>query len=776
MIKLVKDTIVTAISDIVIGLITESVSDGKMTIKENIKFWSFKKKIKKWLREFIKKNDGTILTSGKFEDFLKYYKPIEKIYEHLLQSNGDITTKEELINGLVGQLKVFFNDDEREINVIDESVVRELLVKIYTEYEEYLTSGLSVSEQYLKASILKNQKSESKRQLEYSNNNIREIIEHTSQIKNPEEVMKVYDILSQEIRKVSPDILRLKAKLLMEDNQAVTALDILLNIFDNFQSDLFVVDATIVLSLNLQRNIPQKVIDAAIKIGTARLLTLVAGIYSRENKKAEAKKLMLKALLRNKDNEIGIFGNYLMLQISDSDNTERKIDGIENDTAVVLQGVDGEKLIYCIYEENILPDVPYIWQGATHIYRDQAITIGLLRKKTGDLVMIEGREYHISEIMPVDGYLIRLCLEKLVKANAVKTISIETRDGKLDVENFSRELMKYIPGDEKEFNWLDNYKDFSSFPLPFAILQKTVRVNTVQLIMTLVQSEDIIVRERYDEDLIRGQQFVLSFAAVIMLYMIGVKPEFLKERQVFVPESMRNTILTMCTDIINENDKEHVSSLGVREKRLYMNVVSESEKVQILGEAAALKNFVSQLNTWSNNREFCDVQDEERDWLDVFGISDYDALALAQGKKAVIVTGEVTIQSLIIQEIKLNISGTGILNFLVALKMDVYVLLDCIEQMIKYRFEITMTEKCLRYIIDEYSKLENQELKEDFMCKWIDCLTLVESMGDEYKEVYAQNMMRVCQDIIREEYEVLNPVWRNYFSLCVKYKCGLETK
>ena len=125
MIKLVKDTIVTAISDIVIGLITESVSDGKMTIKENIKFWSFKKKIKKWLREFIKKNDGTILTSGKFEDFLKYYKPIEKIYEHLLQSNGDITTKEELINGLVGQLKVFFNDDEREINVIDESVVRE---------------------------------------------------------------------------------------------------------------------------------------------------------------------------------------------------------------------------------------------------------------------------------------------------------------------------------------------------------------------------------------------------------------------------------------------------------------------------------------------------------------------------------------------------------------------------------------------------------------------------------------------------------------------------
>lgn len=1179
MIKLVKNTIVTAIFDIVIGLITERVSDGKMTIKENIKFQSFKKKIKKWLREFIRKKDGTILTYGKFEDFLKYYKPIEKIYEHLLQSNGDITTKEEFINGLVGQLKVFFNDDERGINVLDELVVRELLVKIYTEYEEYLTSGLSVNEQYLKASLLKNQKSESERQFEDTITNFRKIIEYTSKITNPEDVIKVYDILSQEIRKgnieqvhnllpflrdknedidvamqiklsllsdyqcldmdaveawkkiksnyisdditrililywfdkkekmtqlenliknsdlkeiagiifrdekekimklekknrhhvdnyefsltgqysnekwlvnrvcalwlaekpiinihdllqqllgnnlsyieeiyvlekeqdaivntislenvkedgrvkeigkilsgmkqkiahnnnkikvlyyrtflknqvvleekniellneipdvirkdsaieamliqykidldcidekavvefcektgtyglycnllrrkcnnlnqikqsienhndilekdiymfllyvqsirgcdgkeaaivelkkyqsvykdyveywleifkvheterkklpelfekwkdgqlkwldpevevdfakvlidcqyykeatqivekkqalgqVSADILRLKARLLMENNQAVTALNILFDIFDDFQNDLFVVDATIVLALNLQRNIPQKVMDAAIEIGTARLLTLVASIYSRENKKAEAKKLMLKALLRSKDNDIKIFGNYLMLQISNVDNTERKIDGIENDTAVVLQGVDGEKLIYCIYEEDILPDVPHIWQGAIHLYRDQAIAIGLLRKKTGDLVMIEGREYHISEIMPVDCYLSRLCLEKLLQANAVKTISIETRDGKLDVENFSRELMKYIPGDEKEFNWLNNYKDFSSFPLPFAILQKTVRVNTVQLIMTLVQGEDIIVRERYEEDLIRGQQYVLSFAAVIMMYMIGVKPEFLKERQVFVPESMRNMILTMCTDIINENDKEHVSSFGVREKRLYMNVVSESEKEQILGEAAALKNFVNQLNTWSNNREFCGVQDDELDWLEVFGISDYDALALAQERNAVIVTGEVMVQSLI-QEIKLNVSGTGILNFLVALKMDVYVLLDCIEQMIKYRFEITMTEKCLRYILDAYCKLESQEVKENFMCKWIDCLTLAESKGNEYREVYAQNMLRVCQDIIREKYDALNPVWRNYFSLCVKYKCGLEMK
>ena len=50
MIKLVKDTIVTAVSDIVIGLITESVSDGKMTIKENIKFRSEERRVGKECR------------------------------------------------------------------------------------------------------------------------------------------------------------------------------------------------------------------------------------------------------------------------------------------------------------------------------------------------------------------------------------------------------------------------------------------------------------------------------------------------------------------------------------------------------------------------------------------------------------------------------------------------------------------------------------------------------------------------------------------------------
>ena len=52
-----KDTIVTAISDIVIGLITESVSDGKMTIKRKHKVLVNLRRNKEVVKRIYQEND-----------------------------------------------------------------------------------------------------------------------------------------------------------------------------------------------------------------------------------------------------------------------------------------------------------------------------------------------------------------------------------------------------------------------------------------------------------------------------------------------------------------------------------------------------------------------------------------------------------------------------------------------------------------------------------------------------------------------------------------------
>ena len=606
-----KDTIVTAISDIVIGLITESVSDGKMTIKENIKFWSFKKKIKKWLREFIKKNDGTILTSGKFEDFLKYYKPIEKIYEHLLQSNGDITTKEELINGLVGQLKVFFNDDEREINVIDESVVRELLVKIYTEYEEYLTSGLSVSEQYLKASILKNQKSESKRQLEYSNNNIREIIEHTSQIKNPEEVMKVYDILSQEIRKGNIEQVHDLLPFLRNKNADIDmAMQIKLSLLSDYQClDMEALEAW------------KKIKSNYISDDITRILIL----YWFDKKE---KMTQLEKLIKNSD--------------------LKEIAGI--------------------------------------ISRDEKEKFMKLEKKNRHHV--DNYEFSLTGQYSNEKWLVnRVCALWLAEKPIINIHEL--------IQQLFGNNLSYI----EEIYVLEKEQDTIVNTISLENVKEDGRVKEIGKILSGMK-----------------QKIAHNNNKIKLLYY----RTFLKNQVVLEEKNIE--LLNEIPDVIKKDSA--IETMMIQYK-IDLGCIDEEAVVEFCERAGTYWLYCNLLRKKCNN------------W----------------------------------NQVKESIeSHNGILE------KDIYLFLLYVQSIRVYRFEITMTEKCLRYIIDEYSKLENQELKEDFMCKWIDCLTLVESMGDEYKEVYAQNMMRVCQDIIREEYEVLNPVWRNYFSLCVKYKCGLETK
>lgn len=799
MIKLVKDTIVTAISDIVIGLITESVSDGKMTIKENIKFWSFKKKIKKWLREFIKKNDGTILTSGKFEDFLKYYKPIEKIYEHLLQSNGDITTKEELINGLVGQLKVFFNDDKGGIRVLDESVVRELLVKIYTEYEEYLTSGLSVSEQYLKASILKNQKSESKRQLEYSNNNIREIIEHTSQIKNPEEVMKVYDILSQEIRKgnieqvhdllpflrnKNADIdMAMQIKLsLLSDYQCLDmeALEAWKKIKSNYISD----DITRILILYwFDKKEKMTQLEKLIKNSD---LKEIAGIISRDEKekfmKLEKKNrhhvdnyefsltgqysnekwlvnrvcalwLAEKPIINIHELIQQLFGNnlsyieeiYVLEKEQDTIVNTISLENVKEDGRVkeigkILSGMKQKiahnnnkiKLLYyrtflknqvVLEEKNIelLNEIPDV------IKKDSAIETMMIQYKIDLGCIDEEAVVEFCERTGMYGLYCNLLRKKCNNLNQVKQ-SIESHNGILEKDIYLFLLyvqsIRVCDGKEAAITELKKYqsvyKDYVEYWLEIFKVHETERKMLPELF------------EKWKD----GQLKWLDPEAEVDFAKVLIDCQYYKEAIQIVEK------------------KEALGQVSPDILRLKARLLMEDNQA-----VTALDILLNIFDNFQND-------------LFVVDATIVLSLNLQRNIPQKVIDAAIKIGTARL----LTLSGTGILNFLVALKMDVYVLLDCIEQMIKYRFEITMTEKCLRYIIDEYSKLENQELKEDFMCKWIDCLTLVESMGDEYKEVYAQNMMRVCQDIIREEYEVLNPVWRNYFSLCVKYKCRLETK
>lgn len=395
--------------------------------------------------------------------------------------------------------------------------------------------------------------------------------------------------------------------------------------------------------------------------------------------------------------------------------------------------------------------------------------MGLFRKKTHDVVLIEEKEYEITEIMPIECYLFRVCMKKLVEAKTIKQFSIETRaDGTINENKLISDLKEYMPESEATFDWLHNYKDLSNMPVTFHLLQRKVRVNATQLLILLMQDNNIIIREVYDEECIVGNLYVLTFASTVILYMLGIKPEYLNDKNVVISGSLQKTLISMCNEIIDENNNETVSSIGIVDNHLFMNIVTEQEKVTIMREAPNLKQFALGFNKLDN---FKDVEWEIADkinLLEILGIADYDALAIAQVKKAIVVTGEVLTMRLI-QIKELGVNGTGIINFLIGIQMEIDDLLDCMKKMVGFRLLITLTKDSVIYLMERYNEIEEDDEKEQCMEKWIDYLSMPENMNEEYKDAFVQNLTEVYRRMYEQQRENVNPIWSNFVFFLMKY-------
>lgn len=97
----------------------------------------------------------------------------------------------------------------------------------------------------------------------------------------------------------------------------------------------------------------------------------------------------LKAMLRTTDYQSEAFNQYIGIEISENQFEKTIINVTDIDTVVQLLDLNDEtkKSTYAIHSLNLLPEEPYVWGNATHIYKETAIMYGLLRKKKGDTAM-----------------------------------------------------------------------------------------------------------------------------------------------------------------------------------------------------------------------------------------------------------------------------------------------------------------------------------------------------------------------------------------------------
>ena len=133
--------ILELISSIVINIFSSQLYDNKASFVERINLRIFRKKIIKWVREYIIKHDGTVLTTGDFEIFLSRYRLIENIFTHVSDS-GNSVSKEEFIKN---QINLFHRIQAHpENNRFDTNdILREFITYFYDAIDSFFFKHLS---------------------------------------------------------------------------------------------------------------------------------------------------------------------------------------------------------------------------------------------------------------------------------------------------------------------------------------------------------------------------------------------------------------------------------------------------------------------------------------------------------------------------------------------------------------------------------------------------------------------------------------------------------
>lgn len=448
------------------------------------------------------------------------------------------------------------------------------------------------------------------------------------------------------------------------------------------------------------------------------------------------------------------------VSVSQGDNTIVEIKSVDKDTAVFLKEIDTEStMIYCIYRDKVLPEEPYEWESAIHIYKEYAIKLGLFRKKVGECIEIGQSKYEITEIMPIDCFLVRKCVTRMIECGLAKSFYIDQNLDKVQNQNKFIEWIQENIKPQKEFDWLEYYKDFSQMPTTLYSLYKCTKLTYEQFVLAMLKEKSVVIRNMLKEDSEKESRgYVLSFSAMIILYKLGVSTKKLNENGVVIPASILQFSKDEAKTIVDTNARDMVASMGVYEGKLFVNETSEEEKQYWMEESVKIKDYAEELTSLDN---YADVNCEEfsnHNLKDLFGICDYDAMAISKKQKKDIIVGEATL--IIISQVKgIGIYTVDIVNFLINIKEPVKNIIRYMKQMLELRLMVIINKRTVDYI-SEYYLTAGEKEQEEILIDWDEFLAGVELVGKEYKSIFTQISTDIMRSKFSESETYESDVWK----------------
>lgn len=570
------------------------------------------------------------------------------------------------------------------------------------------------------------------------------------------EIIRKYETL----KKMSPRKLRMKAAILLAKENVLEALNTFLDIFDIYRDDPYVINNILSISLQNKRVVPENIMLYAQKSNNVDTLTLVAMVYERESEFELSRKFLTMALLMSDKKNIDVFGKYWALSMSQGDNTIEKIKNVDKDTAVFLKEIGTEcTMIYCIYRDKVLPEEPYEWESAIHIYKEYAIKLGLFRKKVGECIEIGQSKYEITEIMPIECFLVRKCVTKMIECGLVKSFCM---DQNLDNAQNRNKFIDWIQENiksQKEFDWLEYYKDFRKIPTTLYSLYKCTKLTYEQFVLAMLKEKSVVIRNMLNGDYENeNRSYVLSFSAMIILYKLGVSTKTLNENGVVIPASILQFSKDEVKTIVDANARDMVASMGVYEGKLFVNETPDEEKQYWMEESVKIRDYAEKLTSLDNYEDVNCEEFSNNNLKDLFGICDYDAMAISKKQKKDIIVGEAML--IIISQVKgIGTYTVDILNFLINIKEPVKNIIRYMKQMMELRLMVIISKKVVDYI-SEYYLTAGEKEQEEILIDWNEFLASVELVDKEYKSIFTQISTDIIKSKFSENEAYESEVWK----------------
>lgn len=202
----------------------------------------------------------------------------------------------------------------------------------------------------------------------------------------------------------------------------------------------------------------------------------------------------------------------------------------------------------------------------------------------------------------------------------------------------------------------------------------------------------------------------------------------------------------------------HEKGMGVYEGKLFVNETSEEEKQYWMEESVKIKDYAEELTSLDN---YADVNCEEfsnHNLKDLFGICDYDAMAISKKQKKDIIVGEATL--IIISQVKgIGIYTVDIVNFLINIKEPVKNIIRYMKQMLELRLMVIINKRTVDYI-SEYYLTAGEKEQEEILIDWDEFLAGVELVGKEYKSIFTQISTDIMRSKFSESETYESDVWK----------------